>query len=97
MVASLLYYLKFCKTLKLNKFKMNPYYPCVANRLVNGQQQYIIFHVDYCKLSHKYPKVNDSFIGVIRKGISDYFEDESGTMQVKCVKVRHWTIPQLVK
>ena len=38
MVASLLYYCKFCMTLKLNKFKMNPYHPCVANLVVNGSQ-----------------------------------------------------------
>ena len=31
MVASLIYYCKFCKTLKLNKFKMNPYDPFFAN------------------------------------------------------------------
>ena len=36
MLASILYYFKFCKTLKLNKFKMNPYNPCVDNQLVNG-------------------------------------------------------------
>ena len=33
MVAILLYYCKFCKTLKLRKFKMNPYDNCVANRM----------------------------------------------------------------
>ena len=49
MVASLLYYSKFCKMLKLNKYKMNPYNPCVSNRLVNGLQKSIIFHVDDCK------------------------------------------------
>ena len=62
MVASLLYYCKFCKTLKLNKFKINPYDPCVANRLVNILQQYILFHVNGCKFIHKYLKINDSFI-----------------------------------
>ena len=46
---------------------MNPYDPCVANRLVNGLQQSILFHVDDCKLSHKYPEVNDSFFGVLCK------------------------------
>ena len=66
MVASLLYYCKFCKTLKLNKFKMGPYDPCVANLLVNGLQQSILFHADDCKLSHKDPKVNDSFIVLLR-------------------------------
>ena len=36
MVESLLYYCKFFKTLELNKYYINPYDPCVANRLVNG-------------------------------------------------------------
>ena len=31
MVTSILYYCKFCKTLKLNKFKMNLYDPYVEN------------------------------------------------------------------
>ena len=47
MVEIILYYCKFCKTLKLNKFKMNPYDTCVANRLENGLQQSILFNVDY--------------------------------------------------
>ena len=44
---------------------MDPYDPCVANRLVNGLQQNILFHVDDFKLIHKDTKVNDSFIGVL--------------------------------
>ena len=32
MVETILYYCKFLKTLKLNKFKMNPYDPYVGNR-----------------------------------------------------------------
>ena len=62
MLASLLNYYKFFKTLKLNKFNMSPYDPCVANLLVNGSQESILFHVDYFKLIHRDPKVNDSFI-----------------------------------
>ena len=65
MLESLLYYCNFCKTLTLNKFKMNLYDPFVANRFVNGLQQYILFHVYDCKFFHKVPKVNDSFIGVL--------------------------------
>ena len=67
MVASLLYYFKFCKTLKFNKFRLNPYDPCVANRLINGLKQSILFHVYDFKLSQKYPKVNYSFFGVTRE------------------------------
>ena len=74
MVSSLLNYYFFCKTLKLNKFKMNPYYPCVANQLVNVLQQYIPFRVDDCKLIHKYLKVNDSFIGLIHEEYQSIFE-----------------------
>ena len=66
MLASLLNYYKFFKTLKLNKFNMSPYDPCVANLLVNGLQESIRFNVDYFKLIHKYPKANDSFIGLLR-------------------------------
>ena len=49
MGASILIYYKFCKTLKLNKSKMNTYDTCVTNRLVNRLKQYTLFHVDYCK------------------------------------------------
>ena len=46
---------------------MNPYDPSVSNRLVNDLQQSILFHVDDFKLSQKYPKINDGFIGVLRE------------------------------
>jgi hypothetical protein len=38
MVALLLYYKKFVKSLKLNGFRFNPYDPCVANKQVKGEQ-----------------------------------------------------------
>ena len=41
MVASLLYYNKFVKTLKMTVFKLKPYDHCVANHLVNNNQQTI--------------------------------------------------------
>ena len=81
-LASLLYYCKIFKTMKLNTYKMNPYDPCVSNRPVNALQQSILFHVDDFKLSQKYPKVNDSFIGIICEKYQIIVEDGSGTMQV---------------
>jgi hypothetical protein len=51
MVASLLYYRKFTKSLTSVGFKINPYDPCVANKIVDGTQMTICFHVDDCKLS----------------------------------------------
>jgi hypothetical protein len=87
MVAGLLYYLKFSKTLKRNDFTINPYDPCVANRMVNGKQQTICWHVDDCKLSHVDSKVQDEFIQVLRDEYESIFEDGSGKMTVSRGKV----------
>jgi hypothetical protein len=46
MVASLLHYKKFVKSLKSKGFKLNPYDPCVANKQVKGEQLTVCFHVD---------------------------------------------------
>ena len=65
MVASLLYCNKFVKTMKIIGFQINPYYPCVSNRLVNNKQQTICFRVDDCKLGHQDSEVNDGFINTL--------------------------------
>ena len=44
MVTSLLYYRKFTKILTDVGFKINPYDPCVANKMINGQQMTICYH-----------------------------------------------------
>ncbi len=62
MVAALLYYKKFVINLKSKEFKLNPYDPCVADKIVEGKQITVCFHVDDCKLSHKHPKVIDETI-----------------------------------
>ena len=33
-------------------FEVNPYDPCVANKMVNGKQMTICWHVDDLKVSH---------------------------------------------
>ena len=40
---------------------MNPYDICVTNRIVQGKQHTITWHVDDVKSSHVDPKVNDDF------------------------------------
>jgi hypothetical protein len=59
MVALLLYYKKFVKSLKSNGFRLNPYDPCVANKQVKGERLTVCFHVDNCKILHLIPKVVD--------------------------------------
>ena len=44
MVAALLYYKKFVKSLTKHGFKLNPYDGCVANKIVKRRQIIICFH-----------------------------------------------------
>ena len=60
--SSMLYYKKFRKDLESIGFKVNPYDPCVANRIVNGKQHTVTWHIDDLKSSHVDPKVNDEFL-----------------------------------
>jgi hypothetical protein len=66
MAASLLYYRKFVKSLMDVGFIINPYDPCVANKIIEGKQMTNCFHVDYCKLSHRKKKVIDTMIEYLR-------------------------------
>ena len=61
---------------------MNPYDPCVWNKIVNGKQLTIVFHVDDCKLSHVDSKVLDDTIEWLRRDYESIFEDGSGKMKV---------------
>ncbi len=53
MVASLLYYCKFTRSLKNQGYVINPYNPCMWNKKIKKKQITICFHVDNCKVSHK--------------------------------------------
>jgi hypothetical protein len=57
--SALLYYKKFRKDIEDIGFNVNPYDPCIANRMVNGKQHTIAWHVDDVKSSHIDKTVND--------------------------------------
>jgi len=59
--SSLLWYSQFRGDLEEKGFIFNEYDPCIANKMVNGKQQTIRFHVDDLLSSHVDPKVNDEF------------------------------------
>ena len=90
MVASLLYYKKFTKSLLGIGFELNPYDPCVANKMIEGSQMTICFHVDDCKLSHSKSKVVDELIGWLRREYESIFEDGTGQMTVSRGKVHKY-------
>ena len=54
MKAALLFYIKFVENIKSIGFQLNPYDPCVANKIVDGAQLTFVWHVDNIKVSHIY-------------------------------------------
>ncbi|KAL7565950.1 hypothetical protein ACA910_008408 [Epithemia clementina (nom. ined.)] len=61
LVSALLFYKKLKKDLEEIGFEVNPYDPCNANRMINGKQHTVTWHVDDLKSSHVDPKVNEEF------------------------------------
>ena len=61
LMSGLLYYKKFKKAIEERGYVLNAYDPCVANKMINGKQHTISWHVDDLKASHVDPKVNDEF------------------------------------
>ena len=52
--AALLFYKRLRSDLDNMGFGVNPYNPYVANKMVNGHQMTICWHVNNLKVSHKY-------------------------------------------
>ena len=69
--SSLLFYKKLVRDLEEIGFEINPYDPCVANKMVDGKQLTITWHVDDLKASHVKTQVIDDFIQWVR----DKYED----------------------
>ena len=72
----------FSDSLDHKKFTKNPYDPCVWNKIIDGKQCTICFHVDDCKISHVKSSVNDDIIAWLRQEYKSIFTDGSGRMKV---------------
>ena len=59
--AALLFYKKLRGDLEDLGFEINPYDPCVANKMINGKQITVCWHVDDLKVSHEDETVLDWF------------------------------------
>jgi hypothetical protein len=90
MVASLLYYQKFVKSLTDIDFVLNPYNMCVTNKKIEGEQMTFFFHVDDCKHSHRKTKVMDSMIEYLRQEYESIFDEGSGAMTVSRGKIHKY-------
>jgi hypothetical protein len=101
--SALLFYLKLVEDLKADGFEMNEYDPCVANKMVNGTQMTVCWHVDDLKVSHKEEAELQKFMDylsskyggklVVHKGdVHDYLGidmDFSETGKVKMSMIKH--------
>ena len=59
--AALLFYKRLRRWLEDSGFKVNSYDPCVANKMIDGSQITICWHVDDLKVSHKDEDVVTAF------------------------------------
>jgi hypothetical protein len=71
-------------------FIINLYDPCVANKIIEGEQMTICFHVDDCKLSHRKKTIMDRMIGYLWQEYESIFKDESGAMTVSRGKIHKY-------
>ena len=69
--SALLFYKKLRRDLESIGFKVNPYDPCVANRMRVGLQLTVVWHVDDLKISHVDSKVVNDLIDWIRMKYED--------------------------
>ncbi|KAI2496760.1 Reverse transcriptase (RNA-dependent DNA polymerase) [Fragilaria crotonensis] len=66
LTGAFLFWKKLSKQLIKWGFVLNPYDSCVANKIVNGKQCTILWHVDDLKISHVDPKVVDDVIELLK-------------------------------
>jgi hypothetical protein len=104
MVASILYYRKFVKSLMDIDFVINTYDLCVANKKIEGEQMTSCFHVDDFKLSHRKNKIMNSMIEYLRQEYEINFKDGSGAMTASRGNIHNYlgmtldyTVPGQVK
>jgi hypothetical protein len=66
---SLLFWKLFSSKLILWGFTINPYDWCVANKMIDGKQCTVLWHVDDLKISHVHEEVNTNIIKKINNEI----------------------------
>jgi hypothetical protein len=99
--SALWFYTKFKNDIEQIYFVLNPYDPCMTNRMVNGNEHTITWHVDDVKSSHVDKKVNDDFLHWLK---AMYASDCIGELKVTRV-LRHnylamtldYTVPGTLK
>ena len=75
--SALWFYEKLRDDIEADGFTINEYDPCVANKMVNGNQMTVTWHVDDLKVSHREQAEIDKFSQFLR---DKYEKPEQGLM-----------------
>ena len=65
--SGLLFWQHLSNVLEQMGFQLNPYDTCVANKIIDGSQCTIVWHVDDLKISHAKQSVVDHVISLLEK------------------------------
>jgi hypothetical protein len=79
MKSALLFYRKLVGELREMGFKLNPYGPCVTNKMVDDAQLTVRWHVDYLMISHINNDVIMAFVKAIKAIYGDNLAESMGT------------------
>ena len=79
LLGAIIFYNKLVKHLIDHGFTQNEYDMCTFNKMVNGEQITVQFHVDDLKVSHKKQSVLDDFL----KDLRDEFGEENKLIKTK--------------
>jgi hypothetical protein len=90
MKAALLYYQRFVKDLMSIGFEINPYDPCVTNKIVKHKQLTVVWHVDDLKVSHRKPAVVTKMSDWLKSTYERLFDDGSVAMQISRGKIHDY-------
>ena len=87
--SALLWYELFATTLKDMGFVLNPYDPCVANKMIQGKQCTVVWYVDDNKISHVRGTVVTSIIEAIESKFGKMTVTRGNTHEFLGMKIRY--------
>ena len=84
--SALLFYQKLQQDLENLGFVVNPYDPCVANKMVDGLQMMVVWHVNNMKILHVKKKCVDNMIQLSKS----MYKDKGGKVKELHRKVHNY-------
>ena len=93
--VALLYYKHFVCNITVIGFKLNLYNPCDANKIMQGEQLTIVWHVDDLKVSHKKYAFMSHMAKWLKVKYEQIFDDRSGAMTITHGKIHDYLGMQL--